>query len=255
MTFSLFSLAVAVAFLASSLVLLNVGRSLGLRYLAKAGVGGMSGLPTIEGAIFALIGLLLAFTFSGALQRFDERRQLIVQEANALRTAYDRLALLEADAPGLQAALKEYTNARIGLYTMPEGFSLWQREEMWSPEQQAKVEQAKSKLWDATIAACPQSGYRVACSLVLPTLSNAFEVARLRAAADERHPPQIIYIMLFGLGLGGSLLAGFGMAAAATQLDPYGLFARPWPSRSMLSPTWNFRDLASSGWIVSTTSW
>ena len=56
----------------------------------------MSGLPTIEGAIFALIGLLLAFTISGALQRFDERRQLVVQEANAVMTAYDRLALLGA---------------------------------------------------------------------------------------------------------------------------------------------------------------
>ena len=205
------------AFFASSLVLLNVGRYLGLQYLKKEGVGSMSGLPTIEGAVFALIGLLVAFTISGALQRFDERRQLIVQEANAVMTAYDRLALLGADARGLQTALKDYTKARIDLYTMPEGFSLWQRTEVWSPEQQVKIGQAKSKLWDAAIAACPQSGYRVACSLVLPTLSNAFEVARLRAAADERHPPQIIYIMLFGLGLGGSLLAGFGMAAAAAR--------------------------------------
>src|SRR6202040_2783371 len=45
-------------------------------------------------------------------------------------------------------------------------------------------------------------------------LSNLFEVARLRAGASEKHPPEIIYAMLFGLGLGGSLLAGFGMAAA-----------------------------------------
>jgi type II secretory pathway pseudopilin PulG len=33
----------------------------------------MAGLTTVEGAVFALIGLLLAFTISGALQRFDER--------------------------------------------------------------------------------------------------------------------------------------------------------------------------------------
>ena len=71
----------------------------------------MSGLPTIEGAVFALIGLLVAFTISGALQRFDERRQLIVQEANAVMTADDRLALLGADARGLQTALKDYTKA------------------------------------------------------------------------------------------------------------------------------------------------
>ena len=49
---------------------------------------------------------------------------------------------------GLQTALKDYTKARIDLYTMPEGFSLWQRTEVWSPEQQVKIEQAKSKLWD-----------------------------------------------------------------------------------------------------------
>ena len=131
--------------------------------------------------------------------------------------------------------MKDYTKARIELYTMPEGFSLWQRTEVWSPEQQVKIGQAKSRLWDAAIAACPQSGYRVACSLVLPTLSNAFEVARLRTAADERHPPQIIYIMLFGLGLGGSLLAGFGMAAAAARSWIHMvIFAAAWPSRSML---------------------
>jgi hypothetical protein len=48
----------------------------------------MAGLTTVEGAVFALIGLLLAFTISGALQRFDERRQLVIQEANAVSTAY-----------------------------------------------------------------------------------------------------------------------------------------------------------------------
>ena len=47
--------------------------------------------------------------------------------------------------------------------------------------------------------------------------NNLFEVARLRAAAAEKHTPHIIYGMLFGLGLGGSLLAGFGMAAAKAR--------------------------------------
>ena len=95
--FELFSVGVATLFFISSLILLNCGRQLGLRYLKKSGVGSMSGLPTVEGAVFALIGLLLAFTISGALQRFDERRQLVVQEANAVSTAYDRLGLFEGD--------------------------------------------------------------------------------------------------------------------------------------------------------------
>jgi len=61
---------------------------------------------------------------------------------------------------------------------------------------------------------CSKSTNTSACSLLLPVLTAAFDAAVLRTGATERHPPQIIYMMLFGLGLGGSLLAGFGMAAS-----------------------------------------
>jgi hypothetical protein len=72
-------------------------------------------------------------------------------------------------------------------------------------------------LWDVAVAACPQPNYRPACALSLPALNSLFEVARLRAGSAEKHPPQIIYFMLFGLGLGCSLLAGFGMASASAR--------------------------------------
>ena len=48
-------------------------------------------------------------------------------------------------------------------------------------------------------------------------MTSAFEVARLRLGAAEKHPPQIVFAMLFGLGLGGSLIAGFGMATAPAR--------------------------------------
>ncbi|WP_413993069.1 hypothetical protein ACMDCR_13765 [Labrys okinawensis] len=178
----------------------------------------MSSLLTIEGAVFALIGLLLAFTISGALLRFDERRQLVLQEANAVSTANDRLSLFEGQARDLQAKLRDYTAARIELYEMPRDLSLWEGTELWSPEQLIKIRESKKKLWEAAVAACPQSNYRSACTLALPALGNVFEFARLREGAAERHPPQIVYAMLFGFGLGGSLLAGFGMAAAPSRL-------------------------------------
>ncbi len=219
MIFALFALAIAAAFFASSLILLNYGRHLGLRYLQRQKeTANMAGLTTVEGAVFALIGLLLAFTISGALQRFDERRQLVVQEANAASTAYDRLGLFEGDVGrNLETKLKEYVEARIDLYRMPHDFSLWRRSEHFSPEQQEKTVDLKNKVWDAAVAACPQASFRPACSQALPALTSLFEVARLRLGASEKHPPQIVYVMLFGLGLGGSLLAGFGMAAATAR--------------------------------------
>ena len=178
----------------------------------------MAGLPTVEGAVFALMGLLVAFTISGALQRFDERRQLVVQEANAASTAHDRLSLFEGDVGrNLQTKLKDYVEARIDLYRMSHDFSLWRHSELFSSEQQGKIVDLKNKLLDATVAACPEASYRPPCSQSLPALASLFEVARLRLGASEKHPPQIVYVMLFGLGLGGSLLAGFGMAAATAR--------------------------------------
>jgi hypothetical protein len=213
----LFAVLIAAAFFLCSLFLLNYGRRLGLRYLHKD-VGTMAGLTTVEGAVFALIGLLLAFMISGALQRFDERRQLVIQEANAATTAHDRLALFEGDvARYLQIKLKDYVQARIDLYRMPHDYSLWKQTELFSLEQQDTIIDLKNRLWDATVAACPQTSFRPACAQAVPALANLFEVARLRVGASEKHPPHIVYVMLFGLGLGGSLLAGFGMAAATAR--------------------------------------
>ena len=84
MSFYAFALGVAAVFFVSSLIMLNWGRYIGLQYLHHQHPDDVAALSTVENAVFALIGLLLAFTISGALQRFDERRQQIVQEATAV---------------------------------------------------------------------------------------------------------------------------------------------------------------------------
>src|SRR6202012_2858998 len=74
------------------------------------------GSSTIEGAIFALFGLLLAFTFSGAVSRYDSHRLLLTEEVNDIGTAYLRLDLLPSQAqPGLRHALSDYHKFRLTL--------------------------------------------------------------------------------------------------------------------------------------------
>ena len=75
------------------------------------------GESAAEGAIFALLGLLVAFTFSGAASRFDARRQLIVEETNDIGTAYLRLRLLPLSAqPALREQFRQYVDARLAFY-------------------------------------------------------------------------------------------------------------------------------------------
>ena len=182
MIFLLFAVLIAAAFFVSSMFLLNYGRQLGLRYL-KQGTSNMAGLATVEGAVFALIGLLLAFTISGALQRFDDRRQLVIQEANAASTAHDRLALFGGDlGRDLQNKLKDYVEARIDLYRMPHDYSLTQRTEFFSPEQQDNILNLKNGLWNAVVAACPKTNFPPACAQASPHLPIC---SKLRACGSE----------------------------------------------------------------------
>ena len=62
------------------------------------------GSGAAEAAVFGLLGLLIAFTFSGAASRFEDRRHLITEEANAIGTAYLRIDLLPGDAQPASAS-------------------------------------------------------------------------------------------------------------------------------------------------------
>jgi len=75
------------------LILLEAGRRLGVRRRPKESEGEPGSLGTVEGAVFALFGLMVAFTFSGAATR-NEKRMLIAEEVNAIDIAYLRLHLV-----------------------------------------------------------------------------------------------------------------------------------------------------------------
>jgi hypothetical protein len=89
--------------------------------MARDPVGARAG-AVVNGAVFGLLGLLVAFTFSGAANRFDTRRQLVVEETHAIGTAYLRLDVLPATAqPALRARIREYLDSRLAAYrAMPD---------------------------------------------------------------------------------------------------------------------------------------
>jgi hypothetical protein len=218
MLFMFFAVGIALAMFFGSMALMELGRRIGSRRLAEEGTSAMTGLSAVEGAVFALMGLLLAFSLSGALQRFDERRTLVMHEANAISTAYDRLEILDEPARiELRSKLKQYLTERLRLYTLPVGFSIVDNTSNYDVQELRKIADIRNGVWDGAVTACGKMPTTAPCTLILPALNEAFETARERSGANERHPPRIIPVMLFALGLGGSLLAGFGMGASRTR--------------------------------------
>ena len=178
--FILFALATAVLLFLGSLLALEVGRRIGARHLAAEKDKATAGLGAVEGAIFGLMGLLLAFTFSSALTGFDLRRQLIVDEANAIATAYTNLDLLPAEAQStFRDLFRQYLSARVDVYRTPRGFSLRRNMTLFAPEPLERGQRLQAEIWKEAVANCPPGSSRVACVLLLPAISKMTEVARI----------------------------------------------------------------------------
>ena len=189
------------------LTLLEVGRRLGIKRRSKEAEGERGNLGTIEGAVFALFGLLMAFTFSGAASRFNEKRMLIAEEANTVETSYLRLYLLPREARiSLQELFRRYVDSRLETYRRLPDLNA------------ARAEMANSKniqeeIWMEAVAATQlPDAHPDAGKLLLPALNAMIDITTTRTVALQLHPPRIIYALLFGLGLLCALLAGYRMA-------------------------------------------
>ncbi len=188
------------------LILLETGRRIAITRKQLDPESPPGGFGAIDGAVYGLMGLLIAFTFSGAAARFEARRHLIIEETNAIGTAYLRLDLLPAAAqPALREDFRRYLDARLEAYRkIPDLPAV--RVEL------ARANVLQAKIWAAAVAAAREEGHSDTMSLVVPALNQMIDITRTRTAAFENHPPIIIFWMLAALMLASSLLAGYGMA-------------------------------------------
>ncbi len=194
------------------LLFLEIGRRISIRRMKEdAGTAG-EGVGAVDGAVFALLGLLIAFTFSGASSRFDIRRQLIVEETNDIGTAYLRLDLLPVNAqPMLRESFRRYLDARIEVYQKLPDIAA-------AKKSLAKASELQGQIWRQAVSASQAKGAPPAAPiLLLPALNAMIDITTTRTMATLMHPPTIVFVMLFGLALAASLLAGYGMTGSKAR--------------------------------------
>ena len=149
------------------------------------------------------LGMLLLLE---AGRRLGIRRQLIVEETNAIGTAYLRLDLLPPAAqPALRERFRQYVEARLAAYRQLPDIAAAQAEER-------RATQVQGDIWRQAVAACQEAGVPQATMLLLPALNAMMNLTTTRTLATRMHPPTMIFGMLFGLALASALLAGYSMA-------------------------------------------
>jgi hypothetical protein len=207
-SFTFMTLGLAALLFLGMLGFMEAGRVTGARRIARDAEGSHAGVGVVEGSVFGLLGLLIAFTFSEAANRLSDRKLLIVEEVNAIGTAWKRIDLLPADAqPEIRDGFRRYLDARIEAYRkVPDENAV--------AEEYAKADHAGQEIWARTAAATRPETVTPASALMPSALNTMFDIAEARRLATRMHPPLIIYVMLAVFALAGALLVGYGMAEA-----------------------------------------
>jgi hypothetical protein len=201
---ALFAVGLFVGVLAS----LRAGWLLGRRRVQREGPDTDAGQAPIEAAMFALMGLLIAFTFTSAASRFEERRTLLTHEVNAIGTAWLRLELLPPERrTSLQDLFRQYVDTRIALYQDLSDADAVATGLNRSTELQAKI-------WEQLIAASADERLARLAVVLLPPANEMFDIAQSRLLATRQHPPFAIFFMLALLVLVSALFAGHSMGKA-----------------------------------------
>jgi hypothetical protein len=200
-----------IGLLAGMVLALAVGHWLGRRHQISGNVSVKDWVGIVDGPILAIFGLLLAFSFYGAMQRFDERRKLIIEESVALASAYRYTDLLSSgDRPAIQNLLRDYVAAQAELRNRAV-------EAGHSASLYGQSRQAFEKLWDATIAATSDPNSGDARGAMLSALGDIDRISTISSTSPYLHPPFIIFVVLLLLSLVSAFLLGYQASTFARK--------------------------------------
>lgn len=172
---------------------------------------------TIEAAGLGLLALLLSFTFALAMSRYENRKQLVIGEANAIGTAFLRAQFLpDPHKTEVATLLRRYVDVRLSFYQAgvdPEKLN----------ETNEETDQIHDALWAHAVAVGGKAPQENPTTLFIQSLNDVIDFQAKRLAAKDDHVPPLVLRLLYGVTILVLGVVGYG----------YGLGGR----RDLLSTT------------------
>lgn len=170
----------------------------------------------VIGAMLGLLAFLLAFTFGMAATRYDTRKSLVLEEANAIGTTYLRAEMLpEPQRSQIRNRLREYAALRVGGVTS-----------LMTPELRAKSATLLNQLWANTVAATTQNPDSELGGLFVQSMNEMIDLDQTRITAGRNRIPDSIWLVLYSVAI-------LTMAAMGYQFGLTG--ERSWPVTILLT--------------------
>ena len=166
-----------------------------------------SSLGGMVGATLGLLAFMSAFTFGLAGSRFEDRRQVLLSEANAIGTTYLRAAMIpEPMGTESRNLLREYVDIRIKGVQEPDHLA----------QALARSEELHNQLWTQAVAATAKERSPMT-SIYVQSLNEVIDVHATRLMALRSRVPAIIWIVLYLLGFLAMVLMGYQSGLADSR--------------------------------------
>jgi hypothetical protein len=165
-------------------------------------------LSAMTGAHLALLAFIMAFSFSMASGHYQDRRELIMADANAISTAHLRAQLIDSqEARNIQDALLEYAQVRATVKTIDD-----------APRMISESERLQALMWNDVQAMVKLQPPNVTHSLLIQSLNEAFDIHDLRiTAALKKRVPKSLWGFLAALLILAMLGIGYFSGAKGNR--------------------------------------
>lgn len=184
-------------FLVTTLGGYQVGVYLSKKYPQQEDASGL-----IPSTILGLLALILGFTLSMAVSRYDDRKRLVLKEANAIGTAYLRADLLrEPYQSRTKETLKKYLDQRIQFYEVSSDLEKFD-------DVQKKSEELQQSMWK-DVAKFSHTDDRSIVRLFIVALNDVIDISGERLFVNENHVPEIVYLIIIIIALIGLASVGY----------------------------------------------
>lgn len=178
-----------------------IGMAIGRRRASKPDADHES-IGVVQGALLGLVGLLLAFGLSMSVGRYDSRRSIVVDEANAIGTTYLRAQLLdEPERSESMAVLRDYADVAVVFAdTVPKSDEF--------DAATARIGEMHTELWRLAGRAIDAQPEANATRLYVETLNEMIDAHSSRVASLDYHVPETaVVVELFGSSIALGALA------------------------------------------------
>jgi hypothetical protein len=203
-------LAIFLIVLAIMLGFAELGFRLGWRLHEKKDHARKGLIGGIQGAVLGLLGLLLGFTFAMAVQRYDTRRSLVVQEANAIGTTYLRASLLpDAHQAPVRELLRRYVELRLKYWPLVD-------DPAKLAEAMRLMGEVQAELWKHASEAAKEVPNDITAKFI-EALNQTIDIDAERISALRAGIPRGVWLLLVMVAAFGCVTTSYGAGAEGTR--------------------------------------